>query len=1582
MARRTADRFRSRFSPFCGLLLRVAQVFCAERVLFVGIALMTGLGLLAGVVSAASPPKISQILEKFQPEKFNEYRGKLLIQALSGAGCQEAKLNAGQSIDYRLVLGLDSRGSVVGFAQGSNEQGPITNLARLRGKPEALAVDFALANAGSALGHQASFKRQAERLTLNIGEKPLAPNAPGCNFDQAMFSADSDASPKARWAWLDLSDQFEIELEFALLERAHPAEYAAIEDLRAQAEKAYGDEDEAIKAKALALFQQAQTQLEQVAGDGHTLTLLNLSRMASVLEANNQLPQAIEAQTRVLLLANKRFRAFHPQRAVQGIALGLMLDNAGRFEEAVRVKLAAVAVSEQAYPVEDINTAFARRSLASSYGALGRYGDKWPLQQKVFPILEAFHGASSLKLLGDIEDMADTLSELNRATEALPWRLRAVSLVEKEEGSESPLLDGRVLGLARLYLRMGLPDLAYPHALRALELHERLKGPGAMGMSLRLDYVATILTKQGKIKEAIALFERALSIAEKTQGPESESAITSINNLAEVYRQLSDYGKSLPLIQKASQISEKALGANHPRTGFILMNHAHHLQNMGRFREAAIFAKRALEIAELRSSSHSLYEQGQAEQNTERLINALNRYGTILSGLGDLSQSQVVQERAAKLGESFYGAEHPEFADLLSDLALNYRLQGDYAQAISILQKALGITERRLGPEHPSTGRRLLSLAQAYREAGRLEEARPATVRALAIARKTYGEQNATTAIAINESAMLQRADGKFDEAVAQYQVALAIFEKTNGEDDEGTSNVLNNLAASYGDLGQFDKAIRYYERSLASSERIWGAKHVRTATALSNLGVVLTSVGLLDRAELLFKRAIQITEEQAGAEHPDTGIHLHNLGALQHKRNRFEQALTIFQRSLIISEKTQGPEHPSTASTLSALATIFYDMDRSAEGLGPLDRAIQIRDKRAGSDHPETINARANLSMLLKDLARFDEGLLMGRQNLASAQRSQSELSRFNALRTLAWAHYGSGQKRSAVVLAKLAVNSLQSIRDQARNLDAFAQRGLAEGNQTIYQDLADWLIEAGRFTESEEILNMLKDQELFELVKQTGAGASQVPLRGGEVSLGQSLRALNLEGVSLGSASTVSWRARYLSFLERMEESLTALPAIKEGADEQALNASGSNARGTKAFGTQLKPEQAQNTVALHYVVSGARLSIILSDAQGTQARQIPLKRKELVKQVEAFRVALMNPRIDPRPMGRALYQSLIAPVEPELNRLGAKTLVLTLTDLLRYVPFGALYDGSQYLTQRYALAVHTPAAPASMETPKVGDWKIAALGLTEAVTGFSALPAVREEIEAIVRTKDNAKGLLQGSAAMDAAFDRGELDRALASGFPVMHVASHFQFTPGTEFGSFLVLGNGQRLPLAEIKNLPFQSLQMLVLSACNTASGGGRNEFGAEVEGLGAAVQKAGAKSVLASLWEVSDRSTAQLMQHFYRLRSATSGVSISSLSTSSVSTSSPSSASGVNTSNTSVTSASALQQAQWLLITGQGTIAGSTTVNASESETRGASAAARSGSSTASAAPAFITDPSRPYAHPFYWAPFVLMGNWL
>ena len=331
---------------------------------------------------------------------------------------------------------------------------------------------------------------------------------------------------------------------------------------------------------------------------------------------------------------------------------------------------------------------------------------------------------------------------------------------------------------------------------------------------------------------------------------------------------------------------------------------------------------------------------------------------------------------------------------------------------------------------------------------------------------------------------------------------------------------------------------------------------------------------------------------------------------------------------------------------------------------------------------------------------------------------------------------------------------------------------------------------------------------------------------------------------------------------------------------------------------------------TALLQYYITENRVGMLLTTPGVQLARSSSIDSKELNRKIGELRRLLQDPKSNPLPVAQALYQILVAPIAKDLEEAGAKTVMLSLDGALRYLPFSALHDGKQYLVQRWNLPLYTSVTKDKLRDSVSAQWQAAGLGVTREWPDFKPLAGVKAEMGGIVKTA--AGGVMPGEVYLDEAFTALRLKDVSQRKFPLVHVASHFRFSPGTEVNSFLLLGDGERLTLGDIRtqNYRFDNVDLLTLSACDTGLGGGRDEQGREIEGFGVIAQQQGAKAVLATLWPVADQSTAMLMADLYRRRQSNS-----------------------------LTKIEAIRQSQIAL----------------QSQSK--------------------------YVHPYYWAPFILMGNW-
>jgi len=528
----------------------------------------------------------------------------------------------------------------------------------------------------------------------------------------------------------------------------------------------------------------------------------------------------------------------------------------------------------------------------------------------------------------------------------------------------------------------------------------------------------------------------------------------------------------------------------------------------------------------------------------------------------------------------------------------------------------------------------------------------------------------------------------------------------------------------------------------------------------------------------------------------------------------------------------------------------------------------------------------------------------------------------------------------------------------------------------EDVFRRTAERFISEGRLTEARQVIDQLKKEEYANFVSSDEKEATSLVTSFDKNSPAQPDR-------NDLTAEEAEWKKQYAEKDDRVtaiiseQRTLLYKPA-RTGAEEQRLSELGEGLiKASEAFEKfldqlgrelgekgqakiyQLRESQGlmadlrelgEGSVALYTLVGEEKYRVILITPDFQKAQEYPIKASDLSRKVLTFRQVLQNPNQDPLPLAQELYRILIGPMAKDLKMASAKTLMWSLDGPLRYLPLAALHDGEKYLVENYRSVIFTPASLPRLKDLPSRSWKVLGLGVSKATSGAVALPAVRDELQGIVRQEGtrNTKGLLPGTIKLDEAFTFDSMLLAGGHEYSVVHIASHFQFRPGNEENSSFLLGNGYTINLRQIRAFSqiFSGIDLLTLSACDTAMGS-TGADGKEIEGFAVLAQRQGAKSVLATLWQVSDRSTALVMQEFYRFREAHPGT----------------------------LKAAALQQAQLAMLHG------GLKVSVATEASRGVKKVPAGKDAISSNLGLFKPDPNAPFAHPYYWAPFIMIGNW-
>jgi CHAT domain-containing protein len=901
-------------------------------------------------------------------------------------------------------------------------------------------------------------------------------------------------------------------------------------------------------------------------------------------------------------------------------------------------------------------------------------------------------------------------------------------------------------------------------------------------------------------------------------------------------------------------------------------------------------------------------ESAQVAEGAHNHLEALGHYRHALS------IDRELKERAVP------GAGARESNDL-THVASMYRIMGQYSKALDYFQQALAI-QREIG-DSQSEALSSIYIGSVYSNLGEYSKALDYQLHALSLFNKLHNPSGQATCLT-GIAGVLQQL-GRYGSAFDYAQRALAIQRSIGFRRGEAQS--LHDIGDLYIALGEDAKALDYLRKALA----IVREKHDGEAPILVDMAAAYEGLGQYDNALDYSQQALTLFRKFGGRM--GEYVSLGNIGVSYERLGQHAKALDYDQQALSISRLMGYRE--GEASSLIDIGIVAKNAGRCNEAVPQFHNALLIGDELSSPEIQWSV--RDELRACLVALHRSEEAIFWGKQ----------------------------------------AVDVIQTLRQGVAKLDPALQRSFLKDKKEPYESLADLLIDQDRLPEAEQVLGMLKQEEYFDFLQRDAAKdprqatatcnlrekpwcerfrqiAGHLAAEGKEYG---ELSRITPEGRAqtqeqryiLLQADLITARQEYADFLRQLESELP-----KADTDYAVTDLTSDVLKSLRAEQGDLRA-MGHGAVIVHYLTTPQRVRILLTTPDIQLHRDVELTKDALNHRIEDFRQTLQSSRSDPLPSSQALYQALIQPIEEDLQQAGAQTLMVSLPGALRYVPVSALYDPNrkQWIAERYAVVLYTEAARSHLNDKPRMQWQAAAFGMSQAAPpSFPALSSVPAELDGIVRdAQRHSHGVLPGVERLDPSFTAAELTRLLEGGqsdparrYQVVHIASHFSLTPGDDTASFLLLGDKTHLSLADFANGPFpmSGVEMLTLSACETAVGSSGKDSGREVDGLAAVAQNNGAQSVLATLWSVLDATTGVFMQRFYGLRE-----------------------------QGHLTKAEALRQVQLEFLSG-----GVNRANVIELQ-RGF----RLAPAPANEVGSWKTTPDAPFSHPYFWAPFILMGNW-
>ncbi len=854
-------------------------------------------------------------------------------------------------------------------------------------------------------------------------------------------------------------------------------------------------------------------------------------------------------------------------------------------------------------------------------------------------------------------------------------------------------------------------------------------------------------------------------------------------------------------------------------------------------------AQREPAIALAQQAAQALRRAPTSEQSLVPML--ASGVAELLAALSETKAAFDLLDWAQELAQARLPAGHPAAMHIgVMRFALTAN-EGSTARAAELLD-ALRERYPRLDSRARTRQRLLVGTGAQGFMRGTYQEGIDATISAQNILSSQLGSSAPAIGEALNIRGLCEAGYDRNAEAIKLYQQARAIREQAFSSNHPLIAELNHNQSVLFHNMGRYDLAEVFSQRALDGDRAFYGRDHEEVASGLSTLAAVYRNMGEPARAIELLREAVAITTRALGPGHRRTAIMHHSLGQAYLEGGDNDSALASFQTSIDI-HTANDPAIRNIPIGLHNLATAANRLGRYKTAQKTLGEVLTRYSEIYGPGHRRVASAYRELAVSqvgLGDDAGADASLM---EAMTILSLSDAWEVRWRVMFELAQFEWRQNRPRSAALFGKLALDVLQQLRSTQGSLGTRLQRSFARQRADSYRVVARWLTRTNRLLEAQNILGMLREEEFFDFTRQQrNDNVHHVQLSAAETKARQRLNKMQ-DRVRTDASKLADFRAE-LAVVRREFSAPLRRDAVRE---------------------RRMLARPSRGSAAVYFVVGHDSTQVIAVTAKTERAHEIPMGRTELAQAVLELRQKLTDPKGDYLASARSLYDRLFDPVMAELEKQNVTRLWLHLDDALRYLPVGVLHDGQQHLVERYVLArryrqaVATPAATRSN--------RVAAFALTQAHPGFAALPAAMAEADAIVRRDaTDQEGAFAGNVWRDEQFDRAQLLGAMAGDFGRVHVASHFEFVPGNERDSFLLLGDGNRMSLYEWRTaeLSLAGTELVTLSGCNTALHDATAD-GREMDGFAQIALRQGVGSIAASLWPVDDAATASFMRTFYQ-----------------------------------------------------------------------------------------------------------------
>ena len=524
-----------------------------------------------------------------------------------------------------------------------------------------------------------------------------------------------------------------------------------------------------------------------------------------------------------------------------------------------------------------------------------------------------------------------TLSELyyeaSNYQSAIRTCNKAIEIIKFVLGLEHPDYAKSLLLLASMYSDISDYSEAIRLGTEAMEIYKRVWGTDHLDYALSLLNLALNQNYQGHYSEAVRLGNDAIDIFRRKLGTEHPGYASALENLALFNSGLGNYSESIRLGTEALKIYKEKLGTNNPNCARLLNDLANYYHYIGNYSEAIRLGTESLSVLGI---------------NHPNYTSSLSNLAMYYADYGNYSKAIGLLTEAIAITKNIYGVEHINYARSLNILAYIYSALGNYSEAIRVGTEALKIKKIILGEDHPDYAASLSDLSLYHSYIGDYPMAINLVTDALEITKK-YGINHPDYGKYLANLAMYNLKLGNYSETIRVGEESIAILKEVFGTSNPDYSKALDIVAAGYSSLGNYSEAVRLGREVLDIKKEVFGAKHLEFVRSLSNVACYYYEIGNYSEASRIGKEAMEIRKETLGLEHPEYAASLNNQANYIIAIGNYTEGLRMFMQALEISKNNVGIENQLCFNILYNISLSNFKLGNYSLGYDYLKQAIDV---------------------------------------------------------------------------------------------------------------------------------------------------------------------------------------------------------------------------------------------------------------------------------------------------------------------------------------------------------------------------------------------------------------------------------------------------------------------------------------------------------------------------------------------------------------------------------------------------------------------------------------------------------------